>query len=219
VFGRDSGPDGDFEAQRERMVESLAESGRIEREATVEALKSVPRHEFVPEPRRDSAYADRPLPIGNDQTVSAPHMVGIMSDLLELSPGDEVLEIGTGCGYHAAVTAEIVGDGNVYSVEYLEELAADAERRLDRLEYDVHVRVGDGHAGWPAHAPYDAGYLTCAAPELPDRVLDQLRVGGVVVAPIGRGHQTLFRARKTGDGRIEREDHGAVRFVPMQGGG
>ena len=217
MFGRDSGPDGDFAEQRERMAESLAEAGRIERPETVEALKSVPRHEFVPEPRRDSAYADRPLPIGNDQTVSAPHMVGIMCDLLGLSPGDEVLEIGTGCGYHAAVTAEIVGDGNVYSVEYYDELAGEAERRLDRLGYDVHVRVGDGHEGWPGHAPFDAAYLTCAAPELPDRVVDQLREGGVVVAPVGRGHQTLVRATKTGDG-LRREDHGAVRFVPMQGG-
>ncbi|QLD89259.1 protein-L-isoaspartate(D-aspartate) O-methyltransferase [Natronomonas salina] len=216
MFGRDSGPD-DFETRRERMVEGLAESGRVERPETIEALKTVPRHEFVPESRRESAYADRPLPIGNDQTVSAPHMVGIMCDLLELSPGDQVLEIGTGCGYHAAVTAEIVGDGNVYSVEYHADLAEDARRRLDRLGYDVNVRVGDGHAGWPEHAPFDAAYLTCAAPELPDRVVDQLRVGGVVLAPIGRGRQTLVRATKTDDG-LRREDHGAVRFVPMQGG-
>lgn len=217
MFGRDSGGDGDFETRRGRMVEGLAESGRIERPETVEALKTVPRHEFVPEPRREDAYADRPLPIGNDQTVSAPHMVGIMCDLLELSPGDKVLEIGTGCGYHAAVTAEIVGDGNVYSVEYHADLAEDARRRLDRLGYDVHVRVGDGHAGWPEHAPYDAAYLTCAAPELPERVVDQLRAGGAVLAPIGRGRQTLVRATKTDDG-LRREDHGGVRFVPMQGG-
>lgn len=217
MFGRDSGQDGDFETRRERMVEGLADSGRIDRPETIEALKAVPRHEFVPKPRRGNAYADRPLPIGNDQTVSAPHMVGIMCDLLELSPGDEVLEIGTGCGYHAAVTAEIVGDDNVYSVEYHADLAEDARRRLDRLGYDVHVRVGDGHAGWPEHAPFDAAYLTCAAPELPDRVVEQLRVGGVVLAPIGRGRQTLVRATKTEDG-LRREDHGGVRFVPMQSG-
>jgi protein-L-isoaspartate(D-aspartate) O-methyltransferase len=218
VFRRDSDPDSDdFEGRRDRMVDSLAERGRIERSETIEALKAVPRHEFVPEGRRESAYADRPLPIGNDQTVSAPHMVGIMCDLLELSPGDEVLEIGTGCGYHAAVTAEIVGDDNVYSVEYYDELAETAERRLDGLDYDVDVRVGDGHAGWPEHAPYDAAYLTCAAPELPDAVVDQLRTGGVVVAPVGTSRQTLVKGTKTEDGR-RREDHGAVRFVPMQGG-
>jgi protein-L-isoaspartate(D-aspartate) O-methyltransferase len=217
MFRRDSGPGGDPAEQRERMVEGLVESGRIERHETVEALRAVPRHEFVPESRRDSAYADRPLPIGNDQTVSAPHMVGIMCDLLGLSSGDEVLEIGTGCGYHAAVTAEIVGAGNVYSVEYHADLAADAERRLAELGYEVNVRSGDGHEGWPEHAPFDAAYLTCAATELPDRVVEQLRVGGVLVAPIGSGRQTLVRVTKT-DAGLEREDHGAVRFVPMQGG-
>ena len=117
MFRSDDDRDADFETRRERMVEALAESGRIERESTIEALKAVPRHVFVPPERRGSAYADRPLPIGNDQTVSAPHMVGIMCDRLALREGETVLEIGTGCGYHAAVTAEIVGDGNVYSVE------------------------------------------------------------------------------------------------------
>jgi protein-L-isoaspartate(D-aspartate) O-methyltransferase len=127
-----------------------------------------------------------------------------------------VLEIGTGCGYHAAVTGEIVGDDNVYSVEYVERLAQDARRRLNRLGYDVRVRVGDGHAGWPEHAPYDAAYLTCAAVELPRKVVDHLRVGGTIVAPVGTGRQTLVRATKT-DAGLDRETHGAVRFVRMQG--
>ena len=199
------------------MVEALAESGRIERESTIEALKAVPRHEFVPPERRGSAYADRPLPIGNDQTVSAPHMVGIMCDRLALSEGEAVLEIGTGCGYHAAVTAEIVGDGNVYSVEYVESLATEARERLDDLGYDVHVRVGDGHEGWPEYAPYDAAYLTCAARELPEAVLDQLREGGRLLAPVGDRRQRLVRAVKR-EGGIDREEFGGVRFVPMQGG-
>ena len=199
------------------MVEALAESGRIERESTIEALKAVPRHEFVPPERRGSAYADRPLPIGNDQTVSAPHMVGIMCDRLALSEGEAVLEIGTGCGYHAAVTAEIVGDGNVYSVEYVESLATEARERLDDLGYDVHVRVGDGHDGWPEYAPYDAAYLTCAARELPEAVLDQLREGGRLLAPVGDRRQRLVRAVKR-EGGIDREEFGGVRFVPMQGG-
>jgi len=217
VFGRDRDPDGDPATRRGRMVEALVDAGRVERPETIAALKAVPRHEFVPEERRDSAYADRPLPIGNDQTVSAPHMVGIMCDLLELSPGDRVLEIGTGCGYHAAVTAEVVGDGDVYSVEYYEALARQAETRLRRLGYDVAVRSGDGHDGWPEHAPYDAAYLTCAAPTLPERVVDQLRVGGRLVAPVGRDRQTLVRVTRTEDGH-RREEHGSVRFVPMQGG-
>ncbi|WP_370518680.1 protein-L-isoaspartate O-methyltransferase [Natronomonas sp. CBA1123] len=217
MFRRDDDPESDFETRRERMVEALAESGRIERESTIEALKAVPRHEFVPPERQGSAYADRPLPIGNDQTVSAPHMVGIMCDRLALSKGEAVLEIGTGCGYHAAVTAEIVGDGNVYSVEYVESLATEARERLDDLGYDVHVRVGDGHDGWPEYAPYDAAYLTCAARELPEAVLDQLREGGRLLAPVGDRRQRLVRAVKR-EGGIDREEFGGVRFVPMQGG-
>ena len=112
--------------RRNRMVERLAESGRITDEATLDALRAVPRHEFVAEARRDAAYEDRPLPIDDGQTISAPHMVGIMVELLDAAPGDTVLEIGTGCGYHAAVTAEVVGAGNVYSVEYSDRLAEQA---------------------------------------------------------------------------------------------
>jgi protein-L-isoaspartate(D-aspartate) O-methyltransferase len=221
VFRRDSNggdrDDGDFEAARERMVDSLVERGRIERQATADALRAVPRHEFVPESRRAAAYRDRPLPIGAGQTISAPHMVGIMCDLLAPDPGDEVLEIGTGCGYHAAVTAELVGSEHVYTVEYVDSLAADAERRLDRLGYgDVSVRVGDGREGWPERAPYDGAYLTCAAPEPPDPVLDQLRVGGRFLAPIGTGRQTLVELVRTAEG-VERRTHGGVRFVTMQG--
>ncbi|MFP4625558.1 MAG: protein-L-isoaspartate(D-aspartate) O-methyltransferase [Natronomonas sp.] len=214
MFGRDD-REGDTETRRERMVEKLRERGRIERETTAAALESVPRHEFLPESRRDSAYADRPLPIGAGQTISAPHMVAVMTDLLELKPGDRVLEVGTGCGYHAAVTAEIVGPENVYSVEYVEELATDARDRFEELGYDIKVRVGDGWEGWPERAPFDAAYLTCAAPEIPPPVVDQLEIGGRLVSPIGNGRQVLIRAFKTDDG-LEREQHGGVRFVPLQ---
>jgi protein-L-isoaspartate(D-aspartate) O-methyltransferase len=214
---RNSGDDEDFEAARDRMVDTLVEAGRIERQATIDALRTVPRHEFVPESRQSESYVDRPLPIGSGQTISAPHMVGIMCDLLELDAGDSVLEIGTGCGYHAAVTAEVVGAENVYSVEYVESLAADAREQLDDLGYgDVSIRTGDGAEGWPEHAPYDAAYLTCAAPESPEAIVEQLRVGGRLVAPIGTSRQTLVRAEKTEDG-LDRERHGAVRFVRMQG--
>lgn len=207
----------DFETARERMVDALVESGRIERQATADALRAVPRHEFVPDSRRAAAYRDRPLPIGAGQTISAPHMVGIMCDLLAPEPGDEILEIGTGCGYHAAVTAELVGAEHVYTVEYVDSLAAAAERRLDRLGYgDISVRLGDGRDGWPEHAPYDGAYLTCAARELPDAVLDQLRVGGRLLAPIGTGRQTLVELVRTDEG-VERRTHGDVRFVSMQG--
>jgi len=209
--------DPDWAARRNRMVDRLADRGRIERESTERALRAVPRHEFVPGPRRGSAYEDRPLPIGEGQTISAPHMVGVMCDRLELESGERVLEIGTGCGYHAAVTAEIVGPGNVYTVEYHEDLAREAEARLDRLGYEAHVTTGDGREGWPDVAPFDAAYLTCAAPEFPRRVVEQVRPGGRLLAPIGRNRQTLVSGWKRADGSLDREAHGAVRFVPLLG--
>jgi protein-L-isoaspartate(D-aspartate) O-methyltransferase len=204
----------DYESEREQMVSRLDRKGRIERESTSEALRTVPRHEFVPDERRSAAYDDRPLPIGEGQTISAPHMVAMMTDLLALDAGDRVLEIGTGCGYHAAVTAEAGGEVN--SVEFYEPLAEDARERLSRLGYAVDVRAGDGHEGWPDHAPYDAAYLTCAAPEIPDAVAEQVRPGGRIVAPIGERRQTLVRATRRADGGFDREQHGGVRFVSMQ---
>ncbi|MEF8867451.1 MAG: protein-L-isoaspartate(D-aspartate) O-methyltransferase [Haloarculaceae archaeon] len=214
-------PDGtpDWSARRNRMVDRLVRRDRIERESTERALRSVPRHEFVPESRRGAAYEDRPLPIGEGQTISAPHMVGVMCDRLALEPGERVLEVGTGCGYHAAVTAEIVGARNVYTVEYHEDLARRAEARLERLGYGVHVRAGDGREGWPEAAPFDAAYLTCAAPEFPRKVVEQVRPGGRLLAPLGRRRQTLVAAWKRADGSLDREGGGAVRFVPLLGEG
>jgi protein-L-isoaspartate(D-aspartate) O-methyltransferase len=209
-----------YEDERDALVEALAESGRVERESVLDAIRAVPRHEFVPERRRDRAYEDRPLPIGHDQTVSAPHMVAIICDRLALSPGDRVLEIGTGCGYHAAVTAEIVGDadgsGGVYSVEYEADLAERARERLADLGYDVEVRQDDGHEGWADHAPYDAAYLTCAAPELPDPIVEQVSEGRIV-APIGTRVQKLVVVEKRADDSTTRRTDGRVRFVPMRG--
>jgi len=206
----------DFETRRRKLVGRLGR--RITDEDTTEALRTVPRHEFVPEDRRRDAYADRPLPIGDGQTISAPHMVGIMVETLDVAPGDRVLEIGTGCGYHAAVTAEVVGPENVYSVEYSGTLAERARETLDRLGYDeIAIRVGDGHDGWSEHAPYDGAYLTCATPEFPDPVVEQVRTGGRILGPIGTNRQTLVLGRKRGDGSLDREDHGGVRFVQMRG--
>ncbi|SFC65873.1 protein-L-isoaspartate(D-aspartate) O-methyltransferase [Halobiforma haloterrestris] len=217
-FGSDDGgvDDGDYEAARQRMVRTVA--SRVDDDRVLEALEAVPRHEFVPPDRRDGAYRDRPLPIGDGQTISAPHMVAIMADELDVEPGEEVLEIGTGCGYHAAVTAELVGAANVYSVEYGEELAERARERLERTGYgEVSVRTGDGRNGWPEHAPYDAAYFTCATPELPDPVVDQVRTDGRLLAPVGTGFQTLVKATKRPDGSLERTEHGGVRFVRMRG--
>jgi protein-L-isoaspartate(D-aspartate) O-methyltransferase len=208
----------DRAADRDRLVDRLVASGHVKRESTERALRAVPRHAFVPEGRRDAAYVDRPLPIGGGQTISAPHMVASMCDLLELDPGERVLEVGTGCGYHAAATAEIVGAGNVYSVEFDPDLAATARERLAALGYDVHVRTGDGHEGWAEHAPYDAAYLTCAAHAFPDAVVEQVRPGGRLLGPLGRRTQTLVRGWRRADGRVDEEEHGGVRFVPMRGG-
>ncbi|KAA9399769.1 protein-L-isoaspartate(D-aspartate) O-methyltransferase [Haloarcula sp. CBA1130] len=205
----------DWGRERSRLADRLRE--RIDDEAVLAAIASVPRHLFVPADKRRDAYADRPLPIGSGQTISAPHMVAIMADLLDLSPGDRVLEIGTGCGYHAAVTAELVGPENVYSVEYHASLAEAARETLEATGYGaVSVRAGDGKEGWPEHAPYDRTYLTCAAPDYPAPLIDQTRDGGVLLAPLGDGQQRLVRARKRADGTLDRTDHGGVRFVPLR---
>ncbi|MFP8954653.1 protein-L-isoaspartate(D-aspartate) O-methyltransferase [Natrialbaceae archaeon A-arb3/5] len=206
----------DYGEARERMVRTVA--SRVSDERVLDALAAVPRHRFVPPDRRGDAYQDRPLPIGDGQTISAPHMVAIMADRLALKPGESVLEIGTGCGYHAAVTAELVGAENVYSVEYGADLAEQARGRLAETGYgEVAVRVGDGREGWPEHAPYDAAYATCATPELPDPVVEQVRPGGELLAPVGTGRQTLVAATKREDGSLDRRDRGGVRFVQMRG--
>ncbi|VTT87163.1 Protein-L-isoaspartate O-methyltransferase [Halorubrum sp. DM2] len=208
--------DADRAAARRELVSALRR--RLDAsERTLSAIGAVPRHEFVPEPHRGSAYADRPLPIGHDQTVSAPHMVATMTDLLGVERGDRVFEVGTGCGYHAAVVAEVVGPGNVFSAERVPELAADARERLRRLGYDVTVVAGDGREAFAEEAPFDAAYLTCAAPEaVPDAIVDRVRPGGRVVAPVREnGSQRLVRLTVREDG-VDREDHGGVRFVPMR---
>ncbi|WP_144924446.1 protein-L-isoaspartate(D-aspartate) O-methyltransferase [Halorubrum salsamenti] len=208
--------DADHEAARRELVAGLRRRLDVD-ERTLAAIESVPRHEFVPERHGSRAYADRPLPIGHDQTISAPHMVAVMTDLLDVGPGDRVFEVGTGCGYHAAVVAEIVGPGNVYSVEYVPELAEAARERLQRLGYDVTVRAGDGRTAFPDEARFDAAYLTCApADGIPDQIVDRVRSGGRVVGPVGRaGTQRLVRLT-VGEESVDREDHGGVRFVPMQ---
>jgi len=206
----------DWEAEREALVHRLTERRDVD-ESTTDALLSVPRQAFVPAGQRDGAYRDTPLPIGEGQTISAPHMVAIMTDLLDAAPGDDVLEVGTGRGYHAAVTAEVAGPDHVSTVEYHEALAEAARQALSETGYDdISVRHGDGKAGCPAHAPYDRAYLTCAASEFPDAVVDQVRPGGILLAPIGGRRQRLIRGEKLSDGTLETSDHGGVRFVPLQ---
>lgn len=180
----------------------------------LEAMRSVPRHEFVPPEQLDGAYADRPLPIGHDQTISQPYIVAYMTDALEVGPDDRVLEVGTGCGYQTAVLAEIARE--VLSVEIVPALARRAARTLRELGYrNVRVIAGDGRRGWPRAAPFDAILLTAAPPEVPEALLDQLADGGRLVAPVGPGlSQTIRRWRRRGPA-LEREDLIGVRFVPM----
>ena len=181
-------------------------------------MLKVPRHLFVPFPYRKEAYIDTPLPIGSGQTISAPHMVAIMCELLRLEKGMKVLEVGTGRGYHAAVVAEIVGEeGKVISVERVPELAEEARKILDELGYrNVLVVVGDGSEGYEPEAPYDRIYVTAAAPDIPKPLIEQLKMGGRMVIPVGYDMQYLYVVDKQEEG-IKKDIWGAVRFVPLVG--
>lgn len=201
----------------DQLVDDLVERGYIESKEVEEAFRKVPREEFVPPEVKDRAYRDTPLNIGEGQTISAPHMVATMTELLNLEQGHQVLEVGTGRGYHAAITAEIVGDEYVYTIERHRVLAGEARENLDRLGYgDVTVGVGDGSLGLPEYSPYDRIYVTCAAPEIPDPLTEQLRDGGRLVIPVGRGAQTLYTVDKH-DGGLQREGRLGVRFVRLVG--
>jgi protein-L-isoaspartate(D-aspartate) O-methyltransferase len=202
---------------REKMVEFQIRSRGIRDERVLAALRSVPRHRFVPElddPRE--AYDDRPLPIGEGQTISQPYIVALMSKLAGLEPPCKVLEVGTGSGYQAAVLAEM--GCVVYTIEIKEPLARRAAALLAEQGHGdrVHVRAGDGYRGWPEEAPFDAVLVTAAAPRIPQPLLDQLRVGGRLVIPVGDHWQVLEVHRRTETG-FEREKVSDVRFVPMTG--
>jgi len=203
---------------RARMVQDqLASSGRDIRDPRVlEAMSRVPRHEFVPEGWRGEAYADHPLPIGHGQTISQPYIVAFMTEQLTPQPTDRILEIGTGSGYQAAVLAELVAE--VYSIEIVEALAAQASRTLDRLGYrNVKVRAGDGYQGWPEHAPFDAIIVTCAPDHVPRPLVDQLKEGGRMIIPVtGTFQQELFLLVKEGRD-VKQRAVLPVRFVPMTG--
>jgi protein-L-isoaspartate(D-aspartate) O-methyltransferase len=200
---------------RQRLVSTLIAQGDLSEGRVAEAMRQVPRHAFVPSASLDESYANRPLPIGFDQTISQPAVVAIMTEALELSPGHRVLEIGTGSGYQAAILSVLSHE--VFTVEIVPELADRSRRRLADLGYaNVRVLSGDGYAGWPEHAPFDRILVTAAPPALPRALLDQLADGGVLVAPVGPSDfdQRLLRYRKL-DGGFRVEDLGPVAFVPM----
>jgi protein-L-isoaspartate(D-aspartate) O-methyltransferase len=202
------------------MVAQTIERRGVEDPDVLRAMRTVQRHQFVPDQYRGSAYADHPLPIGYGQTISQPYIVAWMTELLELEPGDRVLEIGTGSGYQAAVLAELPGV-EVYTIEIVPELADQVRERLDRLDYDeVHSKQGDGYYGWPEHAPFDAIVVTAAPDHLPQPLVEQLVDGGRLVIPIGPpgSYQTLWKFVKTGD-EVQAYNMGGVAFVPFTGKG
>ena len=213
-----SGWEEELALRRRRMVEEQIRRRGVTRADVLAALEKVPRHAFVPEEYLDLAYDDRPLPLGKDQTISQPYMVGYMTEALELAPSDRVLEIGLGSGYQAAILAELVSD--VYSVEILPELARRSMRTLSELGYtNVHVRVGDGRSGWPEESPFNGIMVTAAPEDVPPALLEQLAPGGRMVIPLGAETQELKRIRCSPErGRWDLESLMGVRFVPMTGG-
>ena len=216
-----------FENNRERLVNDLIAEGLLRSPNVIRAMQTVPREEFLPEPVKDQAYADLPLPIGFGQTISAPHMVAIMAEALELDVGQKILEVGTGSGYHAAVLAEIVSpkdcekQGHVYTTEIVIGLAKSAKKTLERLGYAERVTVicGDGSMGYATCAPYDRVLVTASAPTIPKPLIEQLKIGGLLIIPVGGLHffQELVKIRKESETKTSSKNLGGVAFVPLTG--
>lgn len=205
-----------YTERRQSMVSSQIADRGIEDRAVLDAMTAVRRHRFVPEYYRGEAYNDYPLPIGEEQTISQPYIVALMTELLTLQKDDKVLEIGTGSGYQAAVLAEIVD--SVFTIEIVEPLCRRAAAILDSLEYsNVIVKCGDGYKGWPERAPFDAVIVTCAPEDIPEPLVEQLAEGGRMVIPVGdEAYQELVLLEKR-KGKLERTAIIPVRFVPMTG--
>jgi len=212
-----SGPTDDpFVQARQQMVETGIIGWGVEDPAVIEAMRTVPRHEFVPSEYLDLAYANQPLPIGYGQTISQPYIVALMTQALDVQPGDRVLEIGTGSGYQAAVLAQLGIE--VYSIEIIGDLSQAAAERLAALGFvDVQLRQADGYFGWEEAAPFDAILVTAAPDHVPQPLLRQLKPGAVLVIPVGPvgGYQELWRIQRTESDTYESTSLGGVRFVPL----
>jgi protein-L-isoaspartate(D-aspartate) O-methyltransferase len=205
----------DWDGERRRMVSQQLQGRDITSPRVLDAMRTVPRHLFVPEEMRPRSYEDNPLPIGLDQTISQPYIVAFMTQALQLEPGHRVLEIGTGSGYQAAVLGELAGA--VYTIEIVAPLAERARATLASLGYrNVEVRTGNGYLGWPEHAPYDRIMVTAAPDEVPPALVQQLKVGGLMAIPVGIGDQELRVLRRTASGTQLLRTL-PVRFVPMTG--
>jgi protein-L-isoaspartate(D-aspartate) O-methyltransferase len=209
-----------FREQRQEMVRKTIEMRGVQDPNVLKAMNCVPRHEFVPAEYLERAYGDHPLPIGYGQTISQPYIVAWMTELIELAPGEKVLEIGTGSGYQAAVLAEL-GDLEIFSIEIVPELAENAAQQLDRLGYsDVQVRLGDGYYGWEEESPFDAIIVTAAPNHLPGPLAAQLAEGGRLVIPIGpQGSFQTMWVWVNEDGDLKAFNMGLVSFVPLTGEG
>jgi protein-L-isoaspartate(D-aspartate) O-methyltransferase len=214
--------DAKYRRLREEMVRTQIAADRwgaatAVRDARVlQAMRDVPRHEFVPPDMVPHAYEDRPLPIGHGQTISQPYIVAKMTELVEPKPADRALEIGTGSGYQAAVLGKLVAQ--VYTIEIVEPLGAEATARLRAMGYrNVEVRIGDGYAGWPEKAPFDIIIVTAAPPEIPPKLVEQLKPGGRMILPVGRQWQTqsLLLLTKDAAGKVTQREVMDVAFVPM----
>ena len=217
--GQEADPQAEEAAElRRSMVEQQIEKRGVDDSLVLEAMRSVPRHRFVPSGTMRKAYADQPRPIGHGQTISQPYIVAYMTEMLQLEPGEKVLEIGTGSGYQAAVLAEITD--RVWSIEIIEDLADTAKQRLRQLGYqEVRTRQGDGYYGWESAAPFDGIIVTAAAGHIPPPLIDQLTSDGRMIIPIGGTYevQSLMLVEKSEDGEVTTERLMPVRFVPMTG--
>jgi protein-L-isoaspartate(D-aspartate) O-methyltransferase len=207
----------DFDLARENMVNEQIVRRGVRDPATLAAMRTVPRHLFVPERVRSFSYEDSPLPIQEGQTISQPYIVAAMLEFARLTPDSKVLEIGTGSGYAASVLSKIVKE--VYTIDRIPQLIASAQKVVDELHYDnIHMTVGDGTLGWPEHAPYDAIIVTASSPVVPESFRDQLKIGGRVIIPVGDViSQQLIRLQKMQDGSYSKEILEYVRFVPLIG--
>jgi len=205
-----------YTSLRKKMVEEQIQVRGISDQRVLKSMLKVPRHEFVPEKYRFAAYEDSPLIIGEDQTISQPYIVALMTELLDLKTTDKVFEVGTGSGYQAAIIAEIVSA--VYTIEIIESLANKATGTLEKLGYtNVYTRWGDGYQGWKEHAPYDAIIVTAAPDHIPEPLVEQLANGGKMVIPVGENYQELYLLKKGENGKITKRSVIPVRFVPMTG--
>ncbi len=208
-------PDSTYGNLRAQMVEIQLIPREITDNEVLAAMGKVPRHLFIPAEHRGEAYTDGPVPIGQEQTISQPYIVALMTQLLEIDSSSQILEIGTGSGYQAAILGEI--GKLIYSIEIIPSLADRARRLLDSLGYkNIRIRAGDGYLGWPEAAPFDAIIVTAAAPKIPQPLVDQLKVGGRMVIPVGDYSQELYLIEKTKDGVVKKAVI-PVRFVPMTG--